>query len=682
MGRFAMRRSLALALAFVLSSALLGVPSRRAAAQEPLVRLTLLEQSPPWNGPGQQHVTIRIHAENAGQEPLEDLSIGVTLWPPVLSRTGFEESLSADPADAAALLAETRPRSGTLAPGASRDFFVPIDLPLEQFSSTQTLVYPLKVDLRSGYQSIAAIRTPVIYVVRKPLYPLALSWTFVLSAPLDLRPDGTFASPALETSISRGGRLAGQLSALTHAVAGGVGVDVVVSPLLLYQLLQMRDGYRVLDRGSMRSVRAGEGGSAAASAALERLHTIANAPNVELSALPFSEPLLPSVSSGRLSSDLGVQLQAGRQLVVDALGASSSTTVLRPPRSAVDGASLDRLPASGVSTLLLDPAVVPRREDAQGFAPPPVVSIAAQNATLSAVVADPAVQAMLSSGLEQEQPVLAAQAMLGELASIWLQRPGEPHGLAMILGDDVAPPGSFYVPFVRGVSTAPWLSKRTASALAADPDAVGTEAPAEIVSTPSAFTTTYVDAIRSARRRVETLRSMLVRPSGQPGHLDRLLLLAESQRFVGDEPAGAAFVGRVDDAVASVFGAVRPQVSQPITLTSSAIRDVPIAVQNTASMPLRVTIRLSSPHLQDSVERTRVLPARSTVTVGMDLELRTTGRFGVPVQVLAPSGQPIGRATVLVRSTAYNRIALLITIGAALLALLVWARRFVVGGDR
>jgi hypothetical protein len=54
----------------------------------------------------------------------------------------------------------------------------------------------------------------------------------------------------------------------------------------------------------------------------------------------------------------------------------------------------------------------------------------------------------------------------------------------------------------------------------------------------------------------------------------------------------------------------------------------------------------------------------------------------VPVQVLAPAGQPIGHATVLVRSTAYNRIALLITIGAAILALLVWARRFVVGRGR
>jgi len=37
----------------------------------------------------------------------------------------------------------------------------------------------------------------------------------------------------------------------------------------------------------------------------------------------------------------------------------------------------------------------------------------------------------------------------------------------------------------------------------------------------------------------------------------------------------------------------------------------------------------------------------------------------------------IGETPITVRSTAYNRVALVITIGGALLALLVWARRFV-----
>jgi hypothetical protein len=77
------------------------------------------------------------------------------------------------------------------------------------------------------------------------------------------------------------------------------------------------------------------------------------------------------------------------------------------------------------------------------------------------------------------------------------------------------------------------------------------------------------------------------------------------------------------------------------------------------------------------VEQTRVFPANSTQTLQVDLELRTTGRFQVPVQVVSPSGRVIGHPeTIIVRSTAYNRVALLITIGAAILAFAVWARRF------
>jgi hypothetical protein len=63
--------------------------------------------------------------------------------------------------------------------------------------------------------------------------------------------------------------------------------------------------------------------------------------------------------------------------------------------------------------------------------------------------------------------------------------------------------------------------------------------------------------------------------------------------------------------------------------------------------------------------------------MNVDLELRTTGRFQVQVQIMAPSGRVIGGAPIVVRSTAYNRIALVITIGGALLAILVWSRRFV-----
>jgi hypothetical protein len=217
---------------------------------------------------------------------------------------------------------------------------------------------------------------------------------------------------------------------------------------------------------------------------------------------------------------------------------------------------------------------------------------------------------------------------------------------------------------------------RTASALAGDDGAQGPGGLSKVLGSPSAFSSAYVGAIKRARRVVATYRTMLVRASGQQSHLEQLLLLAESQRFVGDEGAGMAYVDRVLDAAQSAFSSIRPQVGQSITLASSSIRNVPILVANDATVPLRATIRLSSNHLVEPVERTRVFPPRSTTTVSFDLQLTTRGRFEVNVDTVAPSGRVIGHRILVLRSTAYNRIALLITIGAAALAILVWARRF------
>ncbi len=671
-----MRRSFALGVASLLCLTFLTASPPRALAQELPVRLTLIEQTPQWNDRDHPSITIRLRAENAGTETYDALSIGITLWSPALSRTAFEEAMTGDAPAASVLLGQTSPRDGELAPGDVRDFTVSIDLPLTQLSATQSLVYPLTVELRSHFRALGEVRTPVIYLVREPLLPVAFSWTFVLHAQLSLRPDGVFASPAFEAAVSPGGRISGQIAALQHVIDVGEPVDVVVSPLLLLQLVDMADGYRVVDDGEVRSVAAGEGASSFAAEELASLRAIARAPNVELSALPYSEPLLPALTSGGLARDLGVQVQMGRELLSSVLGGTPSTAVLRPPRSALDQGALDELPTQGVSTLLLDPSTLDRAEDLQGFAPSPLVSLAAQNATLTAIVADPAVQAMLENDVVGEDPVLGARWVLGDLAEIWLQRPGEARALAMILGEGVSAPGAFYDALARALGAAPWLHRRTASALVGDAAAKQPGGVSTLLESPSAFSSAYVGSIKRARRLVATYRTMLVRTSTQPTHLEQLLLLAESQRFVGDEAAGTTYVDHVSHAAHSAFSAIRPQVGQSITLASSSIRNVPILVANDASVPLRATIRLSSSHLVEPVERTRVFPARSTTTVSFDLQLTTRGRFEVNVDTLAPSGRVIGHETLVLRSTAYNRVALLITIGAAALAMLVWARRF------
>jgi hypothetical protein len=60
----------------------------------------------------------------------------------------------------------------------------------------------------------------------------------------------------------------------------------------------------------------------------------------------------------------------------------------------------------------------------------------------------------------------------------------------------------------------------------------------------------------------------------------------------------------------------------------------------------------------------------------MDVEAKATGRFPLTVQILAPEGGLIAQSQMIVRSTAYNRVALVVTLGAALFLLALWGRRF------
>jgi len=673
MGPPTMRRFAGLLL---VAFALLLLPVPQLRAQEPAVRLTLVGQTP-WNSTSDRTLEVKVRAQNLSDQSLTDLSIGWTLWQPVFTRTDFEESLTTDPENAVAIGGDTIVQQGTIEPGGSRMFTVRLTLESDGISTTESLIYPLKIDLRTGFTSLAALRTPVIFLVRQPQTPLRVAWTFVLHEPVSFDPNGVFTSPALEQDLAQGGRLAGEIRALLAMTEdrAQTPIDVAVSPVLLADLARMRAGYAVIDAGERRQVKAGTGGAAAAAQALADLRQIVSSPEVELSALPFAAPNLPSLSLGGLSPDLTTQLERGRDSVATVLGRPPDPGLLRPPGSALDPASLDHVAAHGVRLLIVDPATAPPASQPLGFAPPPTASLSTSTGPVTAVVSDPNVGAMLRSELVALDPVRAAQAVLGELAAIWLEQPGLDRGIAVTFPEDFDPSGAFFGQLVRGVASAPWLRKSTASAMA---EAFPPTSETALASTiPVTFPRTYVDTIKQTRRRIETYRSMLVDKSIEPDRLDTMLLLAESGQFLVDQTSGFSFVGSAREQIGSVFGAVRPDTTQPITLTSSSGTGIPIRLTNGNQEPLRVSVRLVSPHLSGTPQSSMVLRADSTQTVNFDVQLNTSGRFRVDVEVMSPSGRVINKDTLIVRSTAYNRIALVITIGAALLALLVWARRFV-----
>jgi hypothetical protein len=95
-------------------------------------------------------------------------------------------------------------------------------------------------------------------------------------------------------------------------------------------------------------------------------------------------------------------------------------------------------------------------------------------------------------------------------------------------------------------------------------------------------------------------------------------------------------------------------------------------------VPLRVTVRLDSSQFEypDGNQQTVTLD-RPSVVVRFRVVAKAAGQNPIVVRVLAPNGNPIGEPqTIVVRSTAFNRIALLVTLAAAAVLALLYSRRW------
>ena len=90
------------------------------------------------------------------------------------------------------------------------------------------------------------------------------------------------------------------------------------------------------------------------------------------------------------------------------------------------------LQQNSVRLLLIDSSAVRQPEQENGYAKPPVVALPSGTPTpMRALVPDGGVQAILTGPLPREDPRLAVQVVLGELAQIWLEAPSVSRGIAM-----------------------------------------------------------------------------------------------------------------------------------------------------------------------------------------------------------------------------------------------------------
>jgi Family of unknown function (DUF6049) len=659
--------------------------SPAASAQTSSVAMHLVRQSP-WNTFEDPVLRISVDATNSGTSTLGDLSVELTIGAHYDSRLQYDSSLDEGPSSG---FRTSHPCRGTLGSGATRTCRIRLDLSSTPgILQTDNLVYPARLDLRSGDTVVASLATPILYFVRQPIAPMNFTWWIELEPTIPFGPDGRLQDPFFPDSLATagpGGQLGAPIGALGQALQAHpherITTSLVMTPSLVQQAQDVADGFTRVDGAQVGEA---EDGAASAAGFLATLKQVAAGHGVETVATPFSGPTLSSMLNSGLDQDLDDQRTLGMDILQNLSGVPVQTQVARPIDGKLSDGALDWLVGKGVTTILGNVDTVQRTDEtsADTGEPAPTATLTAPDGRpLNLIMPDPWTENLLERQDLVADPVRAAQAILGELAVEWKEAPvpDEPNvrGRALALSSDL-PPG-LWAPLLERFRHTPFLQFQDPTLFAArmyPPGAAATlRAPDD-----ATFSPTYTDGpngIHALHARVEDYRSMLTEPSTAPDVLTRDLYYAESAAYVSDPIGGEAWLDAVGGATQAVFDSVRPQVGQAFTFTSGE-GTIPLLMGDPGPIPLLVTVSLEGPQFEFPDGNQQIVTvSRPNQVVSFRVVAKATGQNPIFVRVLAPNEHPIGEAQqIAVRSTALNDIALIVTGAAAGVLALLYSRRW------
>jgi Family of unknown function (DUF6049) len=676
-----MSRRILAALAVLLAvSTGLAAPGRARAQQpDPVLEVKLLSISP-MVGPSTQ-LAYRVEVRNRGQVPLRDLTVQLRVGRPVATRSELAGLVAAPggPTQELAALDSFTPADAEVAPGTTlRLERRRVAVPPELGAGSAGAVLPLSILVQAAGPGplTARIGTFAIWLPARPDRPLRAALLVPFHEPPHRNSSGDFVDDGLAELLDPSGPLGAAAAVLARQ--GAPRLTMVVDGLLVEEATAMAGSWTLRERGTSTVVAAGDSRSRGASRFLQNLKEAASVN--QPAAFPYADADIPALVRNR--SDGQAALQVGRNVLRAELGTPPDQRLAWPVDGAIDAAVLQALAAAGADTVVLEPHRLP------------AAATTTQNATVDlgegmlqrqrALVGDPALSAALTDPRAASAPAEWAQRILAETAVAWLERPnaGEPRGILLAPPHGWRPPPAFFGALASGLAAAPWLRVQRASTLADDvaqgPDQgerrLATVTAADVAA---GLPDAYLDRVVEVRSQLASFRGS-VGPGFQPAAgYDRDLLIAESSdwRPPTARTRGRSFVRAVQRGIAGVYRRVHVE-STRVTLTARS-GNIPITVRNDSAQPITVVLRLSSPKVDLPPESSDpfVLEPRRRSTQVLSVGTRTTGTFPIRVDVLTSDGaERIADGEVVLVSTAFNRVALVLSGGAAGFLLLWWRR--------
>lgn len=546
-------------------------------------------------------------------------------------------------------------------------------------------VYPLRLQLLHDGQALDEIRTALVFSPEDVEEPVRAAFVLPVSAPPLLSAEGGYERMQLLEQLGR----AGQAQALVGSLAARPGFPATMAPdgLLLDEATDLAGGFTLTssprngDEPVETTVAPEDFLATQAARLLERIAEVAGRRNVDLLPMTYGRADLVALIRGDMVSEAVRHVQEGRGAVERATGSSPLESVLWPA-DGLDAPTLDAVLDAGVDTVVLSEDYLVR-PDGRALTPSPVRELRRTREPRPGVlVPDPWLEEALGRESTPHGRPVAVQRVVAETAAVYFERPfaADVRGLLLAPPQRWEPERGLAGALMDGIDEAPWLQPVTVSKLV---DSVEPETAPVHLTYPQAARTRelsadYVGQLRSARRALGSLASMLATGDDTPSRFDRMLRTAASVDFrTAPEAAdGRALIATVRRTVEDLYSAVELVDGPQVWMDAEG--PIPVTVANHADVPLRLRVRPVSLRFEfdDPEGQTVTLDANQTRILTFDARATTAGGR-VPVSIVVEDADGVvilAQGTVVVRSTAVSVAALVVTAGAGLF-LAGWALR-------
>ena len=666
------------------------------------VRVIFTDIGPPLTGDFGSVLRLSATIVNDTPEPQTRVRWRLRIGPQVNTRAGLTTTF-AEQGPSAVLWHDDEQVVDVLPAGASHQVYLSLPLDrLEEFSTPSgPAIFPIRFEVTHRLETTIATADTFLIWFPGQQPTLRLGWVVAITDAPARDASGALRGDDLAKSTAPGGRLDAVLSSLER----GEALAGAKLPLTLAV-----DAELVESVNAMAKER-GPAGSATATSWLDRLKALASRHPVI--ALPYADPDVVALVRAGLTADLTASFGRARDHTagLDALlGITAIEDIAWPVDEFVDSATVDRLADNGIHAVLLDRQSLRKVVD-RAYTTTAAAEINTGANPLTAIVPDaPVTSLAIDMATGGQGFAVARQRLLAETAVIQQQLPYEARDVFVRFARDWQPadPEAAAALLALPVTT-PWLTGTTV------PDAIARPARADDRAT--------IPRYPGAARRAELAGDALVAGNRLRGELtsfgtiladseppppgattadrtnaqtaanlirDKIrqgvdaLAWSESAHWRRDPAAAAALRSAVRDMLTGLRGQVSVAINT-VRLTSTS-GPLPVTLLNRLGTPVRVRLTLQSQRLGlkfGKVRESIVAAARSatqpgSTSVEVPFEAQTVGKFPVDAQLSTVDDLKLGPPSrITVSTTAYGRLALLVTGGAFVLLVLAALVRFV-----